>query len=82
MGFKDLVSSGVRVGGGGDSTLRSQTTGEFHGSHTESILPSQFQKTIVRKLSVRCGSRNYGTRFEHSRLRTKSRFVRNHMKTC
>ena len=26
------------------------TTGEFHGSHTGSILPSQYQKTIVRKL--------------------------------
>ena len=39
--------------------LRSHTTGEFHGSHTGSILPSQFQKTIVKKLSVRCGSKNY-----------------------
>ena len=26
------------------STLRSHTTGEFHGSHTGSILPSQFRK--------------------------------------
>ena len=33
-------------------TLRSHTTGEFHGSHNGSILPSQFQKTIVRKLSI------------------------------
>ena len=59
-------------------TLRSHTTGEFHGSHTGSILTSQFQKIIARKLSVRCGSKNYGTRFEHSRLSAKSRFVRKH----
>ena len=45
-------------------------------------LPNQFKKTIVKKLSVRCGSKNYGTCFEHSRLRTKSRFLRNHMTTC
>ena len=57
-------------------TLRSHTTEEFHGSHTGSILPSQFQKTIVRKLSIPCGSKNYGTCFEHSRLRTKSQFVK------
>ena len=62
-------------------TLRSHTTGEFHSCHTGSILPSQFQKMIVRKLSVECGSKNYGTCFEHSRLRTKRRFVKNHM-TC
>ena len=62
--------------------LHSHTTGEFNGSQTGSILPSQFQKMIVRKLSLRCGSKNYGTCFEHSRLRTKSRFVRNHMTTC
>ena len=53
-------------------TRRSHTTGEFHGSHIGSILPSQFQNTIVRKLSIRCGSKNYGTCFEHSRLRTRS----------
>ena len=64
-------------------TLRSHTTGEFHVSHhTGSILPSQFQKTMVKKLSVPCGSKNYGTCFEYSRLRTKSRFVRNHLTTC
>ena len=62
-------------------TLRSHTTREFRGSHTGLILPSQFQKTIVRKLFFRCGSKNYGTCFEHSRLRTKSQFVRKHM-TC
>ena len=64
------------------SSLRSHTTGEFYGSHTGSILPSQFQKTIVKKLSIRCGLKNYGTCFEHSRLCTISRFVRNHMTTC
>ena len=63
-------------------TPRSHITGEFHGSHTGSILPShQFQKTIVRKLSVGRSPKNYGTCFEHSKLRTKSRFVRNHMET-
>ena len=36
-------------------TLRSHTTRKLHGSHTGSIRPSQFQKTIVRKLSVLCG---------------------------
>ena len=50
-------------------TRHSHTTGEFYGNHTASILHSQFQKKIVRKLAIRCG------------LRTKSRFVRNHM-TC
>ena len=63
-------------------TLRSHTTGEFHGRHTGSILPSQFQKTIVRKLSMRRGLKNYETCFEHSRSRPKSPFVRNHMTTC
>ena len=63
-------------------TLRSHTTGEFHGSHTGSILPSHFQKTIVIKVSARCGSKNYGTCFKHSRLRTKNLFVRYHMTTC
>ena len=46
---------------------------------TVSILPSQLQKTIVRKLTVRCESKNYSSYFEHSILRTKSRLVNNHI---
>ena len=34
------------------STLRSHTTGEFHCTRTETIVPSQLKKTIVRELSI------------------------------